>query len=169
MDKFNGRKKIYSMNNIVNGHSRPSWIIHLHCRNPTLRECDDETHTPEMETWESSRIPEISKFDCKGQNTSDWSVLYIIGKLSKCRSRIWPRMGHLNIYYTRYGKKKGQESNWQFDSRPLKVKNRPEHGAWRCNAIHCWKALKENYKFALDLIPIRGLSKELWPHKVPGI
>jgi hypothetical protein len=29
--------------------------------------------------------------------------------------------------------------------------------------------LKENYKIALDLIPIRGLSKKLWMPKVPGV
>jgi len=45
------------------------------CRNPTLRECEDETHTPKIGTWESSGTPEsfgtpkISEFDCKGQNT----------------------------------------------------------------------------------------------------
>ncbi len=66
-------------------------------------------------------------------------------------------------------KKKGLESNWQFDSWPLKVGNRPNPGACRWSVIHRWKALKENYKFALDLVPIGVLSKELWPHKVFGI
>jgi len=94
------------------------------CRNPTLRECEDETHIPEMGTWESSRTPETSEFDGKGQNTSHWGVPYIIGKLSKCRCRKWARMGHLDICSTSYGKKKGRKSNWQFDSRPLKVRNR---------------------------------------------
>jgi len=32
----------------------------------------------------------------------------------------------------------------------------------RWSATHRWKALEENYKFALDLIPIQGLSRELW-------
>ncbi len=40
------------------------------CRNPTLKECEDETHIPEMGTWESSGTPKSSEFDCKGQNTS---------------------------------------------------------------------------------------------------
>jgi hypothetical protein len=35
-------------------------------------------------------------------------------------------MTHLDIYNTSYGKKKGQESNWQFDYRPQKVGNRPD-------------------------------------------
>jgi len=78
-------------------------------------------------------------------------------------------MSHLDIFSTSYGKKKGHESNWQFDSQPLKVGNRPNLVVCRWSVTHCWKALKESYKFALDLIPIRGLSKELWMHKVPRV
>ncbi len=44
------------------------------CRNPTLKECEDETHTPEMGTWESFGTPKTSKFDCRGQNTSHLGV-----------------------------------------------------------------------------------------------
>jgi hypothetical protein len=40
------------------------------CRNLTLRECEDETHTPKMGTWESSGTLETSEFDCRGQNQS---------------------------------------------------------------------------------------------------
>jgi hypothetical protein len=70
---------------------------------------------------------------------------------------------------TSYGKKKGRELNWQFDSRPLKVRNRPDLGACRWSATPHWKAIDENYKFALDLISIKGLNKKLWPCKVPGV
>jgi len=70
-------------------------------------------------------------------------------------------MSHLEICSISYGKKKGQESNWQFDSRPLKVENRPDPDVCRWSATYHWKDLKESYKFSLDLIPIRGLSKEL--------
>jgi hypothetical protein len=124
-------------------------------------ECDDETHTPKMGTWESTGTPKTLEFDCRGQNTSHWGILYIIGKLSKLRCRKWARMSHLDICSTSYGKKKGWESNWQFDSRPPKVKNRPDPDACRWSATHRWKALDENYKFASDLILIKGLSKEL--------
>jgi len=31
------------------------------CRNPTLRECEDETHTFKIGTWESSVTPKTSK------------------------------------------------------------------------------------------------------------
>jgi hypothetical protein len=122
-----------------------------------------------MGTWESCGTPETSEFDCRGQNTLPWNVLHIIGKLLKCRFRKWPRMSHLDICIISYGKKKGQESNWQFDSRPLKVGNQLDPGVCRWSATHCWKVLNESYKFALDLIPIQGLSKKLWTHKVPGV
>jgi len=50
-----------------------------------------------------------------------------------------------------------------------RVENRPDLGVCRWSATHHWKALKESYKFVLDLIPIRGLSKELRTCKVPGV
>jgi hypothetical protein len=34
-----------------------------------LEEWEDDIHTPEMGTWESSRTSETLEFDCKGQNT----------------------------------------------------------------------------------------------------
>jgi hypothetical protein len=131
------------------------------CHNPTLRECEDETHTPEMGTWESSGTLESLEFNWKGQNTSHCDILYIIRKLSKCRCRKWPYLSHLDICNTSYGQKKGRESNWQFDSRPLKVGNRPHPDACRWSGAHRWKALDESYNFALNLVPIWGLSKEL--------
>jgi hypothetical protein len=73
----------------------------------------------------SSGTPECLEFDSKAQNTSHWGVLGVIGKVLKRRYRKWPRIGHLNICSPSYGQKKGRESNWQFDSRPLKVGNRP--------------------------------------------
>jgi hypothetical protein len=78
-------------------------------------------------------------------------------------------MIHLDICSTSYGKKRGQESNCQFDSRPLKVEKRPNLGVCRWCATHHWKALDESYKFSLDLILIGGLSKKLQPRKVAGI
>jgi len=34
---------------------------------------------------------------------------------------------------------------------------------------HSWKALDKNYNFASYLIPIGGLSKELWSYKVARV
>jgi len=78
-------------------------------------------------------------------------------------------MSHSDIYSTSYGKKKGQESNWQFDSQPLKVRNRPNPDVCKWCATHHWKALEEGYKFAWNLIPIRGLNKMLWSLKFSGV
>jgi hypothetical protein len=72
----------------------------------------------ELPFWEleSQWTPEPLESDYRGQNTLHWRVLYIIKKLLKCRGLKWSRMNHLDIYNTSYGKKKGRESNWQFDS-----------------------------------------------------
>jgi hypothetical protein len=51
---------------------------HYNRRNPTLKECEDDTHTPEMGTWESSETPKNSEFNCRGQNTSPCGVFYIV-------------------------------------------------------------------------------------------
>ncbi len=80
-------------------------------------------------TWkklglESSGTPENSEDDLEDQNTLYWGVLSVIGKVLKSRYRKWSRILDLNICSTSYGQKKGRESNWQFDSRPLKVGNR---------------------------------------------
>jgi hypothetical protein len=122
-----------------------------------------------MGTWESVGTPEISEFDCRDQNTSHWGVLYIIEKLSKRRCGKWACMSHLVICSTSYGKKKGRESNWQFDSQPPKVRNRPDLEACKWSATCRWKALDESYKFASNLIPVGGLGKELWLCKVVGV
>jgi hypothetical protein len=70
-------------------------------------------------------------------------------------------MGHLDICSTSYVQKKGWESNCQFDYRPLKVGNRPDPDVCGGSVTQHWKAVKESYKFASDLVPIEGLSKEL--------
>ncbi len=103
---------------------------------PLWGKCEDETRTPKSGNLESSGTPKTSKFDCRGQKTLHCSVLYIIGKILKCRCRKWVRMSHLDIFSTSYGKKKGRESNWQFDSQPLKVGNRPDLGSCRWSAAH---------------------------------
>jgi hypothetical protein len=72
---------------------------------------------------------------------------------------------HFDIWNTSYGQKKG----WQFDFRPLKVKNRPDFLAFRWRVTHYWKALNESYNFALDFISIGGLHTKLWWPKVARV
>jgi hypothetical protein len=78
-------------------------------------------------------------------------------------------MSHSDIYNPSYRLKKGRESNWQFDSRLLKVRNRPDSDVFRRRATWRWKALEESYEIASDLISVGGLSKKLWIPKVPGV
>jgi hypothetical protein len=62
-------------------------------------------------------------------------------------------------------KTRGWESNCQFDSRPLKVRNCPDFLVCRWRATYRWKALNEGYNFTWNLISIRGLQTKLWAPK----
>ncbi len=62
---------------------------------------------------------------------------------------------------------------WDFrvlrDSQKLRTRLQgSKHLASRCS-LHHWKALKESYKFALDLAPIGGWSEKLWTPKVSRV
>jgi len=117
------------------------------------------------EDLESFGTPECLELDSKAQNTLRWGVLGVIGKVLKRTYRKWPCIGHLDICSPSYGQKKGRESNWQFDSRPLKVGNRPLPDVRIESAICRWKDLDKKYKFGLDLVTIRRHSRELWAPK----
>ncbi len=118
-------------------------------------------------TWKSRELESSGTFECselnnKAQNTLPWGVTGVIAKVSKCRCPQWPRIGHLDICSPSYGQKKGRESNWQFDFRPLKVGNRPVLDVRSGSATRRWKALFEGYRIGLDLVAIRGRGEELW-------
>jgi hypothetical protein len=99
----------------------------------------------------------------------DWGVYYIIKNLLECRCLKWAHITHLDISNTSYGQKKGYESNWQFDSRPLKVRNRPNFLACRRCVTYHWKALHKCYNFSWDLISIWGMHAKLWASKVAKV
>jgi hypothetical protein len=103
----------------------------------------------ELPFWELEYrwIPKFSESNCKGQKPLDWKVSYIIENLLELRCPKWACMTHLNTSNTSYGQKKGWKSNWQFDSRPLKVGNRPNFLVWKWRATYCWKALNKGYNF----------------------
>ncbi len=98
-----------------------------------------------------------------------WKVPYTTGKFLERRCLKWTCMTHLGIWNTRYGQKKAQKSNRQFDSRPLKVKNRLNFLVWRWRATYRWKDLDKGYNFSLYFISIRGLHANLWAPKVVGV
>ncbi len=92
---------------------------------------------------ESQWTLEFSEGNCMGQNSMNWGVLYIIKKLLECRCLKWACIAHLHIWNTSYDEKKGWESNWQFDSWPLKVRNQSDSLVCRWRATYRWKDLDE--------------------------
>jgi len=81
----------------------------------------------EFPLWEleSQWTIKSSKSNFRDQNALYWGFPYIIEKILKHKCLKWACMTHLDTSNTSYGQKKGWESNCQFDSRPLKVNNRP--------------------------------------------
>jgi hypothetical protein len=139
------------------------------CHNPTLAKCGGEAEHSQSWGLGVLRTPECLEFESKAQNTSHWGVLGVIRKVLKHRYRKWPRIVHLDISSPSYGQKKGREWNWQFDSRPLKVGNRPAPNVrWESATCH-WKDLDEGYNIGSNLVPIRGWGEELWLSKVPRV
>jgi hypothetical protein len=122
------------------------------------RECEkvwgnEPSHPKGVPLWEleSRGTPEFLEGNFRGQNSMDWGVIYIIGKLLEHICLKWAHITHLDIWNTSYGQKKGRESNWQFDFWPLKVGNWLDSHACRWHVTYCWKALDEGYNFASDL------------------
>ncbi len=136
---------------------------------PLWAKCEGEAHTPKSGNLESFGTPKNSKLELKGQNTSHWGVLSVIEKVLKCRCLNWPRIGHLDIFSPSYGQKKGRQSNWQFESRPLKVRNRSLPDVCSGSVTRSWKTLDKSYNFGSNLVPIRARVEKLWFPKAPGV
>jgi hypothetical protein len=82
------------------------------CRNPTLKECENETHTPEMGTWESSETPKTFKVQSQGSKHLAYVCFLNFWKAIKCRCRnglawaIWTTISHI-MAKTRAGNQTG--------------------------------------------------------------
>jgi hypothetical protein len=113
-------------------------------------------------------LPNVQSSTTRGK-TPCIGVLGVIGKVLKHRYRKCPHIGNSDICSPSYGQKKGRESNWQFDSWPLKVENRPVPDVRFGSATWRWKDLDEGYNFGLDLVTIQLCSRELWRFRVPGV
>jgi hypothetical protein len=135
------------------------------CRNPNLAKCEGEAqHLEKVRIWSPPGLPNVQSSTARPKTPCIWGVLGVIGvigKVLKRRYRKWSRIGHLDICRSSYGQKKGRESNWQFDSRPQNVGNRPLPNVRIESAIRRWKDDDEGYKFGLDLVAIRLRSREL--------
>ncbi len=82
----------------------------------------------ELPLWEFGVLVDsrIFKERLQGSKPNGLKSLLYHWKFIKRRYLKWAHMTHLDIWNTSYGQKKGWESNWQFDSRPLKVGNWPD-------------------------------------------
>jgi len=129
------------------------------------------TLSKELPLWELEFrwTHKFSKSDYKGQNSMDWEVPYIIEKFFERRCLKWAPMTHLDIWNINYGKKKGWESNCQFDARPLKFGNHPDFFMCRWHVTYRRKALNKGYNFSLDLISIASLHAKLWARKIARV
>ncbi len=83
-----------------------------------------------------------------------------------CKCLKWACMTHLGTSNTSYGQNKGWESNCQFDSQPLKVKNCPNFLVFKWHVKYDWKAFDEGSNFVSNFILIEGLHTKLWASKV---
>ncbi len=136
------------------------------CRNPTLAKCGGETqHLKKL----GFRVLQDSRMFRARQQGPKHLALGCFWCHWKAKYRKWPCIGNSDICSPSYGQKKGWESNWQFDSRPLKVGNRPLSDLRIECATWSWKDLDENYNFGSDLVAIQLWSRELWQFKVPGV
>jgi hypothetical protein len=120
-------------------------------------------------SWSPKWTPKFLEHDCRGQNPLLWRVLCIIGNLLKCKCLKWVRIVHLDIWNTSYGQRKGRESIWHYDSRPLKFGNWLDFLICKRHVTYCWKGLNEGYNFTSDLITIKSLHAKLCTFKVAGI
>jgi len=139
------------------------------CHNPTLAKCGGEAQ--HSQSWGFGVLRDSRMFRVWQQGPKHLALrcLGVIEKVLKRRYRKWPLIGHLDICRPSYGQKKGRESNWQFDSQPLKVENRPLPDLRMESAIWRWKDLDKGDNFGSDLVTIRPGSRELWAPKVPGL
>jgi len=145
-----------------------------HIYTPKVQESVREwTHTPPsgVPLWELESLwsPKFSENSFKSQNSFDWKLFYIIGKLLKFRCLKWAYMFHLNTYNISYGRKKGQESEYKFDSDPLKVENCLYLHVCKQHPTYLWKALEKVYNFVINLTLIRSMQKKLWASKVAKV
>jgi hypothetical protein len=113
--------------NMFGANTHDGW-----CRTPTLAKCGGEAQ--HLEKLGFGVLWDSRMFRARQQGAKHLTLVLLVSlkrKYQKC-----PRIGNSDICNPSYGQKKGRESNWQFDSRPLKVRNRPLPNVW-CPIWEC--------------------------------
>jgi len=97
------------------------------------------TLSSELPFWEleSRWTPEFSEGNCRSQ--IHWIKNFLISLERFWNVDVWN--GLTWLIWTPETQKKGRESNWQFDSQPLKVWNRLDFLMCRWRAIYYWNLL----------------------------
>jgi hypothetical protein len=80
-----------------------------------------------------------------------------IGKFLTYKCLKWLHIVHLNLKCMNYNKKKGHESNWEFDSQPQFPLEQGSSDLWLGHAIHHWKDHFEGY----EILPLHVQKKNL--------
>jgi hypothetical protein len=133
------------------------------CRNPTLAKCGGEAQ--HLQSWEIWNPPGLLNIQSSTARPKTPRIEVFLVSLE----RYWNVDIENGLAWSFEHLQPGRESNWQFDSRPLKVMNWPlcdirfESATWR------WKDLGEGYNFGSNLVAIGLCSRELWPSKVPRL
>jgi hypothetical protein len=120
-------------------------------------------------SWSHNGLPNFQRAIAGVKTHWNWRVFYIIENLLKCKCLKWAHMTHLDIWNTTSSQRKSRKSNWQFDSWPLKVGNRPDFLTFRWCVTYRWKSLDEGYNFSSNLIAIKGLHTKLWGIKITRV
>jgi hypothetical protein len=125
------------------------------CRNPILEEWEDDSLTPKMGF---ENLFGLLKFQSS-----------IVGVKTPCIKAFFILLESYRSVNVENG---FAWAIWRYAAQVMtkrKVGNRPDLGACRGSATHCWKTLDEGYNFASNLIAIGGLHKKLCALKVAGV
>ncbi len=76
---------------------------------------DSQMH---FESCIRARVVNVRSLGWKGKKTPNWAPHDTIRKVLKHICLQCPHIVHLDLICMSYDKKKGQESNWEFDSQP---------------------------------------------------
>jgi hypothetical protein len=102
------------------------------------------------------------------QTSTKLSPQDTIRKVLKRRCLKCPCIVHLDLICMSYDKKKGQKSNWKFDSSPQTPWKQGSTELWLSCAIHHWKDIFEGYKILPSHLQNRLDLKKIWMSKTLG-
>jgi len=101
----------------------------------------------------SCKSPKCSEPWLEMETNTKLGPFHTIGKVLNCRYLKCPWIVHLDLIWMRYDQKKGQKSNWEFDSWPQIPFEKRSNNLQLGHAIHHWKDLFQGYKIVPSHAP----------------